>query len=168
MAPVWRIASTKSRTEQDPSVFWDPNLVSPIACSTRTVFQSTSELLGDHQRQRGTASGAHFGAVRRDHNLTVGFKAEVDAGLPCGGRRGRIGKEIRAQYESAGGENGAEEGPPIDGEQFDSYLRPAVFPYASRVRRAISETVLGAASMAAAVGRVISRFAFSGAGKLVP
>ena len=74
------------------------------------------ELFGDHQRQRGTASGAHFRAVRRDHNLAVGFKAEVDAGLPGGGGRGGIGEEIRAQHESAGGENGAEEGPPIDCE----------------------------------------------------
>ena len=108
------------------------------------------ELFGNDERQRGTASGAHFGAVRGDYDLAVGFKAEIDAGLPGGGGRRLIGEEIRAQHHGAGGENGAEEGAAIHGKQFDGYAAPRCFSYASRVRRAISETVLGAASMAAA------------------
>ena len=85
------------------------------------------EFFGDHQRQRGPASGAHFGAVRRDHNLAVGFKAEVDAGLPGGGGRRAVREEIRAQHQGAGGEDGAEEGPAIHREQFDGDARAAMF-----------------------------------------
>ena len=97
VAPAWRMASTKSRTEQEPSVFCDPYFVSPMACSTRTRLPVDVEFFGDHQRQGRTAAGAHFRAVRRDHDLAVGFEAEVDAGLPGGGGRRRIGEEIRAR-----------------------------------------------------------------------
>ena len=45
------------------------------------------ELFGDDEGQRGAAAGAHFGAVRGDDDLAIGFEAEVDAGLPGGGGR---------------------------------------------------------------------------------
>ncbi len=85
------------------------------------------EFFGDHQRQRGPASGAHFGPVRGDHDLAIGLKAEVDAGLPAGGGRCAVGEQIRAQHHGAGGEDGAEEAAAIHREQFDRDARAAMF-----------------------------------------
>jgi hypothetical protein len=94
--------------------------------------------------------------VRRDHNLTVRFKAEVDARLPGGGGRSVVRQKIRPQHQSAGGEDGAEEGPPVHGEEFDSHARAAMF----LVRFAGQARDFGSGERA--------RCWFSGAGKLVP
>ena len=84
VAPAWCIAATKSRTEQDPSVFCDPYFVIADGLLHPNGLPIDVELVGDDERQRCPAACSHLRAVRRDHDLAVRLKAEVHARLPGG------------------------------------------------------------------------------------
>ena len=59
-APHSRMVSKNLLTDCEPSVFWSPYRLSPIAWSIFTRFQSASKLVRNYERQGGADDRAHL------------------------------------------------------------------------------------------------------------